>query len=516
MKIKKILIPTLTVAPLATAIMPLALTSCGTQVLGNLMTEYTPNIGQHETISKQMPSSVVDAYFDAIVDEPEIFAQDFIYTLSRGLPQYVSYVSEFCEISGQNYDIRVYDVVPNMNDLTITFKADFYMYYDYSKTKVEELRWYDLGYKVWDATTTVEMTLDFDTTAAAGFNADVDTRIQRKQMTTYAGATQLGISERGSTIKVLKEKGYCIDLDDNRIEMTQTTPSKADHFMIPSYNYWYSIGQTDTYTEHMNEVYDVWYQMPGAQIIILLLKYYLPSNALDLPNIPASMDFGSYHMANATLDDTYRSLVGPDGRNVLYGFNKSLDSIRNYEHIKDKLGDEGVLILPSDCITIGANAFDGNVVPYTNIGIPDGVKKVVIPNTYQEINQSAFALNPMVGGFESLQLNPFAGSDWLSIKPYAFDQLLSLRQIDLNNFPANYAQLAYDAGEDDIWENAFASVHLGADFGGDEGEIILPNDCSPSEVTAWENFLIKAGFSKVYVPDEFEHEGWKLIVPTNP
>ena len=274
MKKNKILIALTTIAGGATsAIIPLStLVGCGAKK-GNLMTEYTPSIKQKEAILLDDPSDVLNRYLEAVQDNKEIFAQDLRYTLSRGMPQYFSYISEFCEITDHNFNMTVNSIDVDTENKIITTDLTFKILFDYSKTKKEEMVWYDMNVYKWDTTTRCKLTLDFDTTKSAGFDPAAQPYAAKRQMTTYAGATQFGISERNSTIQLISERGSWIDLDHKKHKIDNKEASPVYHFMLPQEDYWTSIGKKETYEQNLAEVWDVWFDQVGLQTIVLILKY---------------------------------------------------------------------------------------------------------------------------------------------------------------------------------------------------------------------------------------------------
>ncbi|MCQ3915648.1 MAG: hypothetical protein MJ195_02810 [Mycoplasmoidaceae bacterium] len=144
MKKTKLLIPFLATAAIAGTIAPLV--SCNDKTpetkKGNLMTEYKPTHKRYVQLDEDQfsePSDVVNTYLSEVSTDPEIFAQDLIYTMSRGLPQYVAYVSDFCEISGQDYNVEIPLDKIVVDGSTITSQIKLTMFYDYSETKPEEL-----------------------------------------------------------------------------------------------------------------------------------------------------------------------------------------------------------------------------------------------------------------------------------------------------------------------------------------------------------------------------------------
>ncbi|MCQ3915650.1 MAG: leucine-rich repeat domain-containing protein [Mycoplasmoidaceae bacterium] len=188
--------------------------------------------------------------------------------------------------------------------------------------------------------------------------------------------------------------------------------------------------------------------MLGAQILVLLFKYYLPSNVLTGTTAPNTLDFGSYYMGdvNLTSDETFKTHE-KDSKTTLYGFNPSLDSIRNLDNavksgsiVKDEI-DQHIIFNVPEANYLASHAFDGNVSAYTNIGVPLGVEEVVIPETYENIESYAFAGNPMTIGLKTLKLNPSAiQNQYCKIHEYAFSELLSLNKIDLSAFPVTFAE----------------------------------------------------------------------------
>ncbi|MCQ3914971.1 MAG: hypothetical protein MJ201_04385 [Mycoplasmoidaceae bacterium] len=71
-------------------------------------------------------------------------------------------------------------------------------------------------------------------------------------MTTYAGATQLGISEFRSTTQLIKQTGKGINLEGNEVDLGQSGGDLC-HFILPTYDYYEKEGQTETYYKNYTE-----------------------------------------------------------------------------------------------------------------------------------------------------------------------------------------------------------------------------------------------------------------------
>lgn len=505
MKKIKLLTSLGTLAGLTSVVVPLTtITSCGKS--GNLMNEYTPSIKQLERTSFADAGDALSFYLSAVSEKNDIFAQDLRYTLSRGIPQYVSYVSEFCEISNHNFNLNVKNIAVDQENKTITTDFDIKILFDYSKTKKEEMIWYDMDLYKWDATSTVRLVLDFDTTQQAGYNPSIEPFAAKKQMTTYAGATQFGISETNSTIQLLSEKGYYIDLNKQKHKLDPTKQSDPYHFLLPQESYWQSIGQREKYVQNLAEVWDLWYSHPGLQILVLIFRYYMPNNMISAelaPLSPHTIGFGSYYMGNATLNNTFTVF-----NNQLYGFNLSLDSINNMENIiNDPLynSETSTLTLPN-AQSIRDNAFNGESSIYTNLGIPNGIKEVIIPNSYATIGEKAFSMSipdiTGVPGVQKLTIKKSTNTSGLYMKTDAFNQMLSLNEIDLSEWTNSDLNIIN-------WSGAFKNVHSGMDEDLSQGTIYLNSDWKSKE-SEWIAKLGAMGFKDVYEEGSTQTKGWLI------
>lgn len=514
MKKIKILTPIFTLATAASVVTPLVtLTGCSKSNKSNLMKEYTPTIKQLDRKSFASPIACVDKYLEIIASNPKIFAQDFQYTLSRGLPQYISYVSEYCEIKDHNFgmDIDLDSVKVDKTLKTVTFDVTFYILFDYTGTKVEEMQHYDLSSFRWDSTTKVRFVLDFNT---VGFDTISPINGQRRQMTTLAGATEFGISEKNSTVQLLSEKGSRLDLQRKKSTFETTTPeAKGHHFMIPNEQYWESIEQEETYVTNYSEMYSLWYDHPGIQLVILLFKYYMPHNEYSCAYVPNVFDFGAYHMANATLDKTFSYSDYEDDTYALNGFNSSLDSINNLKNLENESAtiwkpDSGEITLPASFKVDGsvksvskitANSFDSKASDYTNFGFPSVVKSVVIPNSYKLIEDMAISNNQYI---ETLTFK-HSGVSYPTTTGKTFYKLNNLKTIDFSIFSADPTSL-----KNKFSLNAFSQVHLGnpEPEDGIEGTIILP-DGWKAKISDWYEVITQMGLP-IYEKDI--NTGWKL------
>lgn len=514
MKKLKLLIPMIPVT-LAATIVPMS--SCSYSKKGNLMTEYTPTEKRHDQQSYTKTEDVINEYLSRIKDRPQRFEQDLIYTFSRGLPQYAAYISDYCEVTDYDYNVDV-ELNPDDVDIenkTVTFTVTLDMYFDYSKTPASELLWYDMYDSVWDATTVVKFVFDFNTyTDAYTEQIAATPDVQKCQMATLAGATEFGVSEVGSTLEVISQKGWSKDVYGKKKDQTTLVGSDGVkyHFMLPSKGYWDSRFVTQSeYLKRIQEAYEIWFKWPGAQPLVLLFKRYLPNHELPVQGTaPNTFDFGSYYMYNSTLNDTF--CIGSDNKTVV-SFNKSLDSTRNLANLEknelfvvDEEG-KGTFTLPAEYEKIAPHAFDGNLSTYTNLGIPLAVDNVIIPNSYRSIGADAFAGNPQDVGLSYLKLSP-SSEGTLEISPFAFDQLLSLRTVDLHEFDPSYA---VDKTGAQAWTGAFSTVHSGLLDQVVDGYIILPHGWKDNAVyeDAWRGFLENAGFGKIV--DDPEPVGWVVV-----
>lgn len=544
MKTRKILLPLITTATLASSLPLVALTSCKdnkTEKLGNLMYEYTPTHKTFDKISLESPKKALETYLSEANKDPEIFIQDLRYTISRGMPQYISYVSEFCEITKNDFNMEIDkdDVNVDVTNKKVTFKATFHVYYDYSKTKKQEMIWYDMYYFIWNTYTTVEFVLDFDTFSDEGetpFLAYADGDYARKQMTTYAGATQFGLSEVGTTIKLISENGYYVDIETpEKHTVNVTEPSDPFHFMLPAQAYWTELGKLDTYYRNYEQVWNLWFNEPSLQCIALMLKYYMPSNTYITTSttevLPNTFDFGSYYMKDVTLNDTYAyTYQGEENQKTasLWGFNRSLDSINNYANIQREGQGyvDGVLTMPitandgtTRITTIRPYAFNGDLSNYTNLGIPEEVQELVVPLSYDEIYTKAFASNGGLSekydyGFTKLTFKK-SSSTVPIFQENAFHQLFEVDTIDFSSFadPTAY-KMIHPTGQGNKWLNAFKEIHLILPVEAEkaEGIVILPKGVvkGDSNWNQWISVLAEAGLPQYNAVSKTA--GWEFVI----
>lgn len=512
MKLKNKLIPILTagvvgVSPLIT------LSSCGDngKTNGNIMEEYTPTIKQRTRANSYFdePEDALNAYFDAVENKPAIFEQDLLYTLSRGLPQYISYISEYCEIKDQNYNIAISNIEITNTDSkkTISFDITLDVLYDFTGTKPEELLWYDLFAIKWDTQLVANVVFDFDT---SDFNKE-NLEGQRSKMTTYAGATQFGISELNSTIQLKSEKGSYVDLNGIKHKVNdETGESKASHFIVPSETYWKDDKQK--YNEIISEINDLLITHPGLQVFVLMLKYYMFNNVHEYYQVPNTIDFGSYYMGNTTLNRLYEYTNIDSSADALCGFNYCLDSINNYENL---LKEEGAVDVETKTFTlpktspggktfseITQNAFNGDITTYTNVGIPYEIKNLVIPNNYKFIQAKAFGANTQL---EKIKFN-HTGNTYPQLYENSFYKMSNVTTLD-------FSQYNTDDLSSVLCENAMKNIHLGNSIPTDlkEGQIIVPSGVLTDETAKakWVNFVNKLGL-KVWESGTQE-AGWELV-----
>lgn len=511
MKKSKLLFPLVGVATATSTLIPLTmLTGCSKTTAGNLLTEYTPTIGKMAEQSLANPEKVVDVYLEAVETSPEIFEQDLRYTLSRGLPEYISYTSKFCELKEYDYnmDIDRNSIKVDKDKKTITFDATFKILFDYTGTKYDEMIYYETYIYRWDTETKAQFVFDFNTSA---FD-DLNILGKRKQMGTLAGATQLGLSEFGSTVKILSEKGTKVDLDgiEHAIDITN---GETHRFILPNETWWTAKEKAADYKKIYQDVAALWVGHPGIQSIILMLKYYMGSQMYDdssLP-IPNALDFGSYYLSQITLDDVYTfASIGETNDLELYGFNLCLDSINNKNNLaKTTYSEENKeLTLPGtfdgkDVVSISSNAFNSAQSNYSNLGIPNCVENVVIPKQITEIESNAFASNAFI---KKVTFQHDASSNiYPSISNNAFYALANLNYIDFSQFrDSDIAALIPMA------QFQFGNVHFGRlsdeKF---EGTIKLPDDVlDGSTAEQWKTFVTNLGF---HIFGEGEQAyGWKL------
>lgn len=506
MKINKILTPIIFASSLSAACLPLTtLTSCSDNGFYNLLNEYTPKIAPLADTRFNSTKDVVNKYLDLVDENKQIFADDLLYTLSRGMPQYVAYISEFCEISKNEYSAKIDNIKVDKTKRQISCDVTAKINFDYGLTKKEELIWYDVTYKKWDSTSKVNFIFDFNTDE---FTAD-DIHGQKAQMTSFAGATQLGLSELNSSVQLVSQTGSAVDYDNNTVSLNTTEAGRRCHFILPSEGYWAEKSEA-TYIEHYAETWDLWLNYWGAQSLVLILKYYMPSNIYSVSDkTPKSLDFGSYHLQNANLNDIYTV----DG-NTLIGFNISLDSIKNLQNLYRKDIETGydvqhkILTLPDnggDITQVAANAFDGGQSVYSNVGIPLEVEKVVVP-AYDEIGSRAFAENSYIKEFDFQYDGVIQGK--YSISPNAFSTLQSVDTLDFSSFdstidPSNKFKATTDTVK------PFTNIHLGSAkiVGKAEGKLIYPKN---ADVEKWTNFAKKILGLEIY-DKTATGSGWELV-----
>ncbi|MCQ3908451.1 MAG: leucine-rich repeat domain-containing protein [Mycoplasmoidaceae bacterium] len=211
------------------------------------------------------------------------------------------------------------------------------------------------------------------------------------------------------------------------------------------------------------------------QALVLTFKYYMPSNVVEASDdTPRSLDFGSYHMQNVSLDTTFTT-----DANTLYGFNLSLDSIKNAKNLETYSGFvNSKLTLPSGggVTTIADNAFDGAISNYTNLGLPDNVITLDIPSTYLNIGESAFTSSD---GLREIifHRNPNYATN---LGQHAFSELKSVSEIDFTDFnPGESGKLAAADGD-----KPFETIHLGRTEPGSDGLIYIPALCTQAQEQA--------------------------------
>ncbi|MBQ0045651.1 MAG: hypothetical protein KBS35_02055 [Mycoplasma sp.] len=513
MKKTKLLTPVIFAGALTSIITPAALlTGCSCSSRGNILTEYTPSITPLEETTFDSPALAVKTYLEKINVDKEIFKQDLMYTLTRGFPEYEAYVSEHCEIKEFNLNVSDINVISVDTNGIVTFDLVFDLKFDFTGTKKEELQWYDITAYKQDTKTKIRFKLDFNT-------ARISPEYSAKQMTTFAGATQFGISEENSTIQLLSETGSRVDLNGKLISIDVKDGAELP-FILPNKQYWeISLGKTEAeYWERYNTVSRVWYENISGQMLVLLIKYYMYDNLFNDSGkpLPNTLNFGSYYMQNANLKDLFFT-VESNNKIEICSFNKSLDSIRNAKNIENSTyfnKTDGTLNFPSmynqkPVSRIVEDAFNGGLSSYSNLGLPSNVKNLVIPggDTVNKITieQMAFAKNFTLQSikFAAPTNDPTTAAGYQEIAPNAFTQLLALQTIDFSTYKTDAATLLTDASN---FSGCFAGVHIGATIPEDgiEGRFYYPNGGNPAE---WQAFAEDLGL-KVW--KKAGDIGWKL------
>lgn len=505
MKKIKLYTPLIVTASLVTAVTPLiTLTSCGK---GNLMKEYTPSIKPEDAQWHDTQTKVVDHYLQVCSSDKEIFKQDLMYTLSRGIPQYEAFVSEFCDVKQSNYNVKIDDINVDVTSRKVSFIATIKISYDYGNTKTEELKWYQLKYKKLNSTTKARFVFDFDTSS---FDKDDITGLTR-QMTSYAGAVQLGISEFGSTAQLISEKGSGTDLNGKNVKIDIKEPGELLHFILPSEGYWErQAGGLEKFHARTAECARLWENYWGVQSFILILKYYMPSKN-DLPQgslIPKSLDFGSYYLQNANLKDIYTIKD-----TTVYGFNLSLDSIKTLTNLKkdptvskyDINSKQLTLPETEPLHNIANHAFDSESTPYTNASLPDEIEKLVIPASYYNYGNYAFSSNVALKEIKFNLTGTPVGQGSYAFGSHAFHQLRGVKVVDFTSWdkmvePTSFSVL-------DQKNPPFETIHLGnAAPTESEGTIYIP--AGISEMSNWKSALTLLGFN---LKSDANPTGWEVI-----
>lgn len=514
MKKIKLITPIVLTATAGTIVPVVSVTSCS-KSLTNLMKEYTPSIAQLKAKSFASPDKVLEAYLDAVKENKDIFKQDLLYTLSRGLPQYLAYMSEHCEIKNFDASVDISDISVDKDSKTITCDVTFKLKYDFTGTKIEELEWYDISAIKANTKQKIRLYLDFNTYSNA---FKFSPYAQRRQMTTFAGATQFGISEINSRLKLISEKGSYTDLNGKSHSVDLSEEENTHHFILPNLEYWETYGGGVTeYWKRYNEVASLWTSNITAQILVLILKYYMSYDAWSDIVAPSTLRLGSYYMANATLNNLYNTT--PSGDTIsIDSFNLSLDSIHNAQNLKNsgQLVD-GVYSIPNkiddkNVSTIRTNAFNGDASTYTNLGLPDAVKEIKIiggvatgaGNSFK-VQNGAFKKNYWLkkitfikptGTITQANNYPEVGSD-------AFVSMHAVDTIDFSDYDPSAATLLKSA---DNFVGAFSLIHSGTPVPADGkwGTIRIPASASQSD---WKTFLENAG---LHIKETDDDIGWVI------
>lgn len=509
MKKNKLLIPILTSSALTAIATPLVfITSCGNSKY-NLMKEFTPSIKPATfDVGFASVNAVIDSYLDAINDNHKIFEQDVLYTLSRGLPQYEAYISEHCEVKEFKFGADVDLVSVDKTNRKVTFDISLNIKFDLTGTKKEELAWYETTIVKQDSKTKLRFVFDFGDT---GF--DQHALALRRKMTTFAGATQFGISEIGSTVKLLSETGKITDINGTKVELNAKEEQNSHPFILPDEKYW----TKSEYLKRYSDVSEVWYNDASAQMVVLIFKYYMSNNIWPDIKAPSTLNFGSYYMQNATLNSLY-TYYGDSDPVTIYGFNCSLDSINNAKNLNSSSDfKNGNLTLPTKIgehyvDTVNGGAFNGSASTYTNLGLPENVTGLTIPggdglSYVYKIGSEAFSTNywlkTITFGCPTQQKTQATNFPHLSSN--AFYNMSAVETIDFSAYPADIAS-TLEIGNN--FENCFYQLRLGrrADAEGKYGTIYIPAESAPHR-DEWKSFIESTGLA-VW---ESGSEGWELV-----
>lgn len=503
----------------------ISLASCKEKVVeqpGNLNKEYTPDLPQLEAKwyegNNDTASAVVDLFVGEAIANTGNFKQDLLYTMSRGVTKYKQYLKDQgVKISWFNMNAVVSNIEPKMDEITgaVSIECDLTMRisYDFSKTKKNNMVAAGLNFYKWKTKSVFHMVFDFETSS---FSKE---RIfaKRRQLTVFDGAAQIGISEINSTIQLLSEKGSSTNLSKKTKKIDIKEPGDILHFISPQQDYW-NRQADDQYATRLAEIEKL--KSEGHYIVPLLIDYYFGQDVYPIEQTPNTMEFGSYHMANAVLKDTFEYGESDTTTNVLYGFNFSNNSTQNWAKLVNEDcyqvdGDVISFTLPTSHTKSGVDypiegladrAFDGTYSTYDNQGLPNDITNVVIPGSYQYIGSKAISFAEQTSQINTITLNRWTSSRPYNLSPNAFYQLPNLRTIDLSTL--NVADCNSFTG-DRSWTNAFQSVHYGCEELENEGVIYLPSGWEdPQYQNAWKTALIKMGIT---ISDGVVgHKGWIL------
>lgn len=541
---KNKLIKTLLVTGTASSmIVPLAsLSSCSKSKLVDLSKIYIPTIKPAEAQWYDSPADALTAYLNAIDSEkggnPEIFRQDLLYTMSKGMQEYTAMYQQYCNVTRcEHYadvsNIRVKNVDdedPTKVEKKVIFDLTFEVHFDISNNKLEDLIWMELDFPIYDITSKIEFTFDFNAVDAVNPDLGGGPIYQYRQMTSLGGTTQFGITEYGSSLRILSEKGTATNIYGEDFSIDTETPSSTFYFILPTKGYWNLKNPTQAdleYNKRYNSCYSLWHAHQGAQAAVLILKYYISSvsDPLLTDTTIRTLDFGSYYFTNANLNSFYTT-----DKEILYGFNISLDATKNHANV-DKLPSTpsgqgsfdkttSTLTLPTKVdsytlTTISASAFSAAKSDFTNMSLPLQVLNLSIPGSYSSIEHDAFRTDY---NLQSISFDARASKS-VKLGYSSFYQMYSLITLDFSKQGTqDYKYFQYTGGDEET--QPFLQIHNGADINnlvsqvtqkygesvnGAEGVVIIPSGANEGE---WSNWLHGQLGLKIFDPDHPENHGW--------
>lgn len=498
---------TATIAPLT------CLTSCSkksSNTSANLMEEFNPTIEKlaAEEFAGCLDShDIVNKYLDEVESNQYVFRQDMLYTLSRGLTVYNQKLKDAgVSIKKQSFNALITNVIVNRNasgeECGIFFDLEFKANYKYS-ADVETLKQLGIYFKQWNGTVKYNFYFDF---SDKNFTGDVNGL--RRLLTAGTETAEIGISEVSSVIGVESVKGTCVNLEGSKVKIQQV--SGDGPFITPQQDYWSPVEYQDRLS-HIDLLKE-----SGHYLIVDLLNNYLGTSSFAAGMTPNTINLGSYHMGNLSLESTFE--FGPnDEDTTCYGFSFANNAAKNLENLTESEEyDNYVFTLPTKKMAgdvekeinkIGDHAFDATLSENNNFALPDEVLEIVIPSSYTKIGDKAFAFAKPTSLITKLTFMPW------TIKPYsigysAFYQMPNLQVID-------FSYLNIDAYKYiNNWNNAFEGVHEGYTGEEQEGTIYLPegwNDDAPTTL-GWVNLANSLGIHCWYeMTPEDERVGWHLV-----